>query len=320
MTAPPNPFDSLVGQAPDGFVILKPVGEGATSTVYQAMESSRDNRLVALKVMDATEQRLIERAGRRGNPFEREARFSRQVKDPGIVRIFKTGQLPDGRYYVAMEFVPGMALEDELRHRGKLPWREAAEVLRQAAGSVGSLHALQIIHRDLKPGNLMVRVTRDNQIRAKLIDFGLAKLEHERDAVVPGADAVLLGTPQYMSPEQAAGEGTSYRSDVYGLGAILYEALAGRPVVDLPRSTPGACLEYLRSPKPLPVTPLDGLVKGAPKALGALVTESLARNPARRPPNAVAFADRVGKVLRNAPPEPEPSRFGRWVSGLFRRR
>ncbi len=293
----------LTGQDADGFLVLQRIGQGAASVVYQAMERTRDNRLVALKVLDATEQRLIQRrVGARANPFEREARFSRVVKDPAIVRIFRTGRLPDGRFYVAMELVAGATIEEHLAQGGRFSWAEAVDIIHQAARAVGTLHAIDIIHRDIKPGNLMVYPAKDGRTRVKLIDFGLARLSHERDDVGAGVEPGSVGTPLYMAPEQARGGGTSPRTDVYALGAILYEMLARVPALDLRRPTAAACLEYLRGDHPVPARTLAEAGAGdVPPEVARVVDRCLSRDPARRPADGAAMAALLGEFVARAP-------------------
>lgn len=322
MYAHDDESDPLVGQVADGFVVLKRIGSGASSVVYQAMERAKDSRLVAVKVIDGAEQRLLAAAGQTGNPFEREARFSRVVKDPAIVRIFKTGRLGDGRYYVAMEWVKGMTLEEELHHRKAIPWREASELIRLTADAVASLHSIDIIHRDLKPGNLMVRTSKDGKVRVKLIDFGIAKLSHERDDIGAGVDPASIGTAGYVAPEVAAGGGTERRSDVYALGAMLYQCIVGRPVIGLERPSREGIVEYLASEAPIPSTPMQPS-DDLPEALVELVHRCLSRDPLRRPADANSVAEELGAIIAEAGPEKSPSAFdklGKAFRGLFGRR
>ncbi len=317
--------DPLLGKVTDGFVVLQRIGAGASSVVYQAMEKAENNRLVALKVMDATEQRLLISRGDTGNPFEREARFSRVVKDSAIVRIFKTGKIDDGRFYAAMELVAGMTLEAELSHRKAIPWREAAELGGLVASAVASLHAIDIIHRDLKPGNVMVRTSKDGAVRVKLIDLGIAKLLHERDDAEAGVEPTSIGTPSYVAPETAAGEGTSPRSDVYALGAILYECLAGRQVFGSLRPGRESLMAYLLdASRRIPSTPLSELdAVEVPAELRSLVSACLDRDPEQRPTSALAVKDELARILESAGPAETPSSltvFAGKVRALFSRK
>lgn len=319
-------FDSLLGESPDGFVILKEVGKGAASTVYQAMQPDANNRLVALKVMNAAEQRLAQRGGDGRNPFERDVAISTLVPDPAIVRVFRAGRLADGRHYVAMEFVNGMNLADELSHRGVIPWPEAAEIGLLLAGALRALHQQHIVHRDLKPGNVMLRVGKDGRLYLKLIDLGLARLGPERDDGPAGVDSAGIGTPQYMAPEQARGEGTGFGTDVYALGAILYEMICGQPVVVASRPSPDAYLTYLRSDRPLPTMSIRALRPDVPSELARLVMSTLSRQRLDRAADAMAFEQLLAPLVQELVRDAERSsrtvvgRLRAAVTGLWRGR
>ena len=165
----------LIGQEIDGFLFVEEVASGASSTVYRALQRPVDDRLVAVKVLDAVEQRLLLQGQDDLNPLWREARFSQTVRHPAIVRIFTTGRLPDGRYYVAMEFVDGHTLEEELRLRGPVGETEMLDLTGQIAAAVACLHDKRIVHRDLKPSNLLL----DAALNVRLADMGIAKVARE---------------------------------------------------------------------------------------------------------------------------------------------
>ncbi len=317
-------FDNLVGRATDGYVVMEKVGSGAFSSVYKAMETAGEKRLVALKVMHEIQQRMTG-PGQVEHPFERELRLSRVVKDPGIARVYKTGQLRDGRYYAALEYVDAMTLEGEIAHRRVIPWVEAVAVITAAGRSVASLHAEGIIHRDLKPGNVMVRLGKDGRIHVKLIDLGTARLAHERDSAEDGVAPGAIGSPQYMAPEQATGAGTSKSTDVYALGAILYEMVTGRPVLALKRPVADVCIAYLESDRPIPSIALEQLVPDAfPAALRGVIEGALARDPAQRPRDAAAFVAQVEAAAAEARERGASGsglgRLGAMLKGLFGRK
>ena len=292
--------ESLVGRSFDGFTVIDEVAWTGAATVYRAMQTDANSRIVALKVMDALEQRLREEQGDSQNPLWREQRFSQVAKHPSLVRIFRTGRVPDGRYFAAMEFVEGMSIADELRHRGTIPWQETVLVLEQLSAAVGVLHGAGIIHRDLKPENVLIRASRTGALRAKLIDFGIAKLAHHRDDVDSGQDPSTLGTPLYLAPEVARGLGTSFESDVYALGALAYEMLTGRNILGFTNPTAEACVQRILSDKPIPDTPLGSEVSGVPPALTEVIERCLARPSEDRPENGAALRAALEPLVERA--------------------
>jgi serine/threonine protein kinase len=296
--------ESLVGKSFDGFRVMDEVAWTGAATVYRAMQVDANSRIVALKVIDALEQRLRLEQGDSENPMWREQRFSQVAKHPSLVRIFRTGRVPDGRYYAAMEFVEGMSIAEEIRHRGSIPWREAVVVLEQIAGAVGVLHQARIVHRDLKPENVLVRTSRTGAVRAKLIDFGIAKLIHQRDDVDSGVDPKTLSTPVYLAPEVARGLGTSRASDVYAFGALAYEMLAGQNVLGLRGQTPETCVTRILSDRPIPEVPLEHAKASVAPDLLDLIERCLSRSPELRPANGgelhAEFAPIVAHAVESA--------------------
>lgn len=296
MTFSKTGFDELLGRSVGGFVLLREIGTGASSTVYQAMDTETGARLVAVKIMGETEQRLRLAEGIEENPFEREYRFSQVVRDPGLVQVIASGQLEDGRFYGVMEFLEGMTVEEELARRGRYPCDEALEIIERTSDAVWSLHQKNIIHRDLKPGNLMTRLGKHGQLGVKVLDFGLAKLAHERDNTAAGFEPGAFGTPIYMAPEQARGLGTSPQTDVYALGAILYELIGGRPVLSLKHRASANCIAYLQADRPIPSIPLVDLVPETPGVVLDLLRATLVRNPDDRLPHAGAVAEATRSI------------------------
>ena len=193
--------------------------------VYKARDT-RLKRLVALKVLPAEFSSDPERRRR----FEQEARAASALSHPNIVTIHDIGEA-DGTVFIAMECVSGRTLSD-LIPAGGLPFDQALSLAAQVAGAFAKAHAAGIIHRDLKPSNVMV--TTDGLV--KVLDFGLAKLVEEPvaagDSTVSAAPetvkGAMLGTPSFMSPEQAAGRPVDARSDIFSFGALLYEMITGR--------------------------------------------------------------------------------------------
>lgn len=306
---------SLVGQSFDGFTVLDEVAWTGAATVYRAMQVDANSRIVALKVIDALEQRLRAEQGDSENPMWREQRFSQVAKHPSLVRIFRTGRVPDGRYYAAMEFIEGMSIADELHHRGLIPWREAVVVLEQIAAAIGVLHDARIVHRDLKPENVLVRTSRTGAVRAKLIDFGIAKLIHQRDDVDSGVDPTTLSTPMYLAPEVARGLGTSRASDVYAWGALAYEMLVGENVLGLRAPTPQACVDRILSDRVIPERSLAQCEVSAPEELIGLIESCLARPPEERPADGAALRTAMAPLIAQAAQGP-PGGAGLWFRVL----
>ena len=257
----------LIGRAIGVYRVRSLLGRGGMGEVYLAHDSKLD-RLVALKLLapelDADPDRL--------RRFLQEARAASSLNHPHILVIHDVGEL-DRRPFIVSEFVEGETLRERLR-RGPIPVRDAVAIAVQTAGALAAAHARGLVHRDIKPENVMVRP--DGYV--KVLDFGLAKLTTPAPA---GADSLMqtqpgtiLGTPRYMSPEQARGLELDQRTDVWSLGVVLYEMLSGRPPFD-GHTAPDIVAAVLRSEQ----APLDPHV---PKALGRIVSQALAKEPRLR--------------------------------------
>jgi serine/threonine-protein kinase len=212
--------------------------------------------------------------------FERELEAQRRLDHPGIVRVLDGGRDPRGRCFMVQELVPGGSLADRLRREGPLPPREVVEVGLQLCHALEAAHAQRVLHRDLKPSNVLV----DGQGRAKLTDFGVAKVVDQRESLTRTGQ--LVGTPAYMAPEQASGEKEQVgpRTDVYGLGATLYALLSGRPPFSA--DTPlNLVVAVLREPPPPPST----LRADVDPQLEQVVLRCLAKDPDDRPASVAAL-------------------------------
>ncbi|MCZ7679107.1 MAG: serine/threonine protein kinase [Sandaracinaceae bacterium] len=198
--------DELLGVLIDGrYEVLERVGAGAMGIVYRARHVHLEG-FVAIKVVRAALSQLSGAVER----FRREAQAASAIGDPRIAVVRDFGRLPDGRAYLVMEHVDGSGLDVHLA-AGPFPWERAVSVARQLALGLASAHAAGIVHRDLKPENVLL-VPRGDDDRVKIVDFGVAKLE--RAAAKITAAGQLVGTPQYMSPEQCAGADVDHRTDV----------------------------------------------------------------------------------------------------------
>ena len=236
------------------YLIDRKIGAGGMGNVYHGVHelTKQEAAIKVLPVAMAREDGFVQR-------FSREIDALRQLSNRHIVQLFQDGETTDGTFYYAMEFVDGHTLTAEITNRKKLPWKDVIEYSMQIAAALKAAHDAGIVHRDLKPSNLML--TNDRVI--KLTDFGVASLFASARLTRTGG---VVGTAEYMSPEQARGQKASRRSDLYSLGAVMYVMLTGRPpftgasandilqkhqfgqfdkpsryVADLPRLVEGSC-------------------------------------------------------------------------------
>ena len=222
-------MDSTVGTLIGPYRVTRPIGHGGMGSVFEATHQQIGRR-VAIKILLQEHARDKETVTRLFN----EARAVNRIEHPGLVQIFDSDQLPDGRAYLVMEFLQGETLTQRLKSAGgKLTGIDSVRIAHQLSSILTATHAGNIVHRDLKPSNIML--VKDPDVpggeRVKLLDFGIAKLAPE-GAEDPGLTrpGVVFGTPTYMSPEQCKGaREVDGRSDVYSLGVILYQMLSGRP-------------------------------------------------------------------------------------------
>lgn len=263
---------SLVGKPFGPYQIVGELGSGGMGVVYLAFDQEL-GRKIALKFLRL---HLTEDKGRVGR-FKQEARAASALNHPNILTVYQIGEL-DGRQFIATEFVEGETL-GELMKRGPMKLREVLDVTTQIASAISAAHAAGIVHRDIKPENIMVRP--DGYI--KVLDFGVAKLT---DTAVSHSDALtlinteqgmILGTVQYMSPEQARGLPVDARTDIWGLGVVLYEMVTGRP--PFAGQTRSDAIAAILEREPLP---LASHTEGAPEVLQEIVTKALTKDVAER--------------------------------------
>jgi len=262
------------------------LGEGGTAHVFEAWDETL-NRSVAVKAIKPSNF-LSDQARER---FAREASLLARLDHPGIVAIHDSRELEDGTVFLVMERLKGMTVGRLLRRHGPARPGQAAFLLRQVSSALASTHAKGLVHRDLKPENLFA-LAGGEWMRYKVLDFGLAKAEvAETGFTQTGA---LMGTPSYMSPEQARGHAVDWRSDLYSLAAILYEVISGTPVIKA-KGLAEILLEVL-SGEPIP---LRTLLPDCPEAVDTLIMRGLAKTPAQRPEELLAWSGRLDVALQS---------------------
>ena len=283
---PQGPIPSVVGATDpligrvlnDRFRILSPLGSGGMGKVYKAVQTPLD-RVVALKILNPNFPAEKDPAFKRR--FFLEASLTSKLRHPNTVTVIDYGQTEDGIYFIAMEYMEGQTLAEVLAHDKTLPWRRVLDIAQQICRSLREAHKLGVIHRDLKPANVMLLNEADHDM-VKVLDFGLVKSFLAADA--QGSDpevtqnGVFLGSPQYMAPEQARNVADP-RSDVYSLGILVYQMLAGRPPF-----TGKDYLEVIFQHMKEPPRPLRDVNPAAevPPEVEAVVVRCLQKDPAAR--------------------------------------
>lgn len=276
------------------YSLIGELGRGGMGVVYKARQKDLD-RVVALKMILSSHLASEDQVAR----FHAEARAAARLRDPHIVGIHEVGEFR-GQHYFTMEYVEGSSLGQILK-QGSMPPEEAARLVLTVARAVHYLHKQGLVHRDLKPSNILI----DAQGRPYVTDFGLAKVL-EGDALLSNSGAIL-GTPNYMSPEQAAGQAGQVgpRSDIYSLGAILYEAITGRPPHD--GDSPLETLVHVVEGECLPPRRINPKL---PRPLEQICLKCLEKNPDDRYLTASDLADDLDHFLRGE--QVEASRNDLW--------
>ena len=282
--APPPPAADpamMLDLAP-GFVVgeyrvERKIGEGGMGAVYAATHPMIGKR-AAIKVISAALGTNAEAVGR----FVQEARSVNQIGHPNIVDVFAFGQLPDGRNYFVMDYLQGESLADRLQ-RAAMPLGEAIEILDQVADALDAAHEKQIIHRDLKPDNVYLAAVRGRRTMVKLLDFGIAKLSvpdglGSGGGIAKTRTGMMMGTPGYLSPEQARGKNVDHRTDIYALGCMTFEIVCGR-LPFLADNAMDIVMMHMSAPAPR----ASSVWPDIPKPLDDLIARMLEKDPAARP-------------------------------------
>ena len=301
--------DIMVGQRIGEYVVRRRIGSGGMGVVYEG-EHPVIGRKVAIKIIrpDSSE-------GVRARDLVGEARAVSAIRHRGIIDIFGFGTLPGVGQYLVMEYLNGRPLDEVILDRAPMPPTEAVRLIIEVLGALSAAHAVGVIHRDLKPGNIFLVLESNGSEYVKVLDFGLAKQGTTPNGPTPQTRAsMIVGTPEYMAPEQACGQPVSPRTDLYAVGIILFEMLTGR----LPfrgDSPMHVAIQQVQAQPPSP----DSLVEGLPPELNALVLRLLAKEPEQRFSSAEAVARELKTIARTLAvdmtqlsgfartmPEPEP--------------
>src|SRR6478609_6786719 len=257
--------DLSAGAEIAGYRIEAIVGRGGMGVVYRAWDPALDRR-VAIKLISAEH---TQESGFRER-FKRESRLAASIRHPNVITVFRAGE-DDGHLFIAMDYVEGTDLKALIRSRGRLDPGLGARIVYQIGIALDAAHAKGLVHRDIKPANVLI----EGAERAYLTDFGLTKEMASKSGVT--ATGVVLGTIDYMAPEQVAGAKLDARADIYSLGCVLWEALTGQ--VPYPRESAVAKM-YAHASEPPPT--LTATTPDMPVQLEAVVTRAMAKKPDER--------------------------------------
>lgn len=287
--------EALVGEVlADRYRIDEHIGGGGMGEVYRA-EHVMMKKTVAVKVLRsqvADRENVAER-------FRREAQAAANIDHSNVCDATDFGRTDDGEFYLVMEYLEGETLEERLTRRGPMDGDRVAAIADEVAAALERAHDLGIVHRDLKPDNVML-VDRNGDEEVKVLDFGISRVQMADDMSSLTKTGAIFGTPDYMAPEQAAGKTVDHRADLYALGAVMYELLAGRPVFEADQSirTMAAHLEEM----PTPLDEIEETADVSPE-LADLVMGLLEKDPDDRPQTATDVRGRLAALRQGAAAE-----------------
>jgi len=263
------------------------IGRGGIGTVYRALDLLL-NRVVAIKMFPrdfTTDSAFFER-------FKREAQIMARLSNPGIVNLYDVGEA-DGQIYLVMQYVEGQSLAEVMASHKPLEVEYAIAIVRQAGEALGYIHRAGLIHRDLKPSNILISPNG----RVVLMDFGLAMLTNLSSLTEAGT---IMGTPQYMSPEQVKGERLDFRSDIFSLGVVFYELLTGSKPF-----SGGSEFDNLYKIVFAQPTPLRSFNPAVSPEVEKIVLKALAKKPEERYQGVDELVTALGQTMKARPPEPK---------------
>ena len=281
----PTAFVNMISALESRYQVLKELGRGGMGIVFQAHDKQL-NEQVALKIISpmlSTDPESLER-------LKREVSSARRIAHPNIIRIFDIGE-SNGLHFVSMEFFPGQNLKEYIRNRGALSLLQGSHIVFQICDGLEAAHRQRIIHRDLKSPNILIGPTGN----LKIIDFGLARATYMEGMTATG---LILGTPEYMSPEQVSGKRTDERTDIYSLGIILYEIFTGK----LPFRGESAISVGFQQIRDEPVGPRD-INPQIPEELERIILKALQKDPNKRYMAISELRRDFEKIVQTSAPE-----------------
>ncbi|HYP88643.1 MAG TPA: serine/threonine-protein kinase, partial [Polyangiaceae bacterium] len=265
----PDDEDPMLGAVLGGsYEIIRMVGEGGMGRVYEARHQRLTSKRFAVKMLHPDLARQPDVVTR----FQREAEASSVLSHPNVVEVFDVSASPEGRPYIVAELLQGEELGKHLDRVGRMTPAAAAHVVRQVCGALGAAHAAGIVHRDVKPENVFLS---GDGSSVKVIDFGISKVGENKDGLTK--TGTVMGTPDYMAPEQARGDRVDARADIYAVGAMLYRALTGRKPFE--GRDPMATLTAVLTEEPPRPSEIAGAV---PLSLELVIQKAMAKNPGER--------------------------------------
>ncbi len=296
MSGPIRAQPQMIGREIAGrFRILAKIGEGGMGAVYRAEQISL-KRAVAVKVLRpelSANQMLVRR-------FETEAAAVAKIDHPNTVKVYDFGQDTDGSLFIAMEYIEGRSLRAAVQ-QGPMPPARALGIAIQVAASLADAHTQSIVHRDLKPDNVMLIDKGRSRDIVRVLDFGIARDDSRSTQLAMTQAGDMLGTPQYMAPEQIRGETIDGRTDVYALGCLIYEMVTARLPFEAP-TVLAMLTKHLTEQVPAPSVRRPDL--GIPPAIDHLVLAAMAKDPNARPPTMDDYGELLTTVLQSLPADP----------------
>jgi serine/threonine-protein kinase len=267
-------YGDLVGQRLFGdYVVTRKLGEGGMGAVYLAQQQAI-NQDIAIKVLHgraAESQEIVER-------FNREARVISMLTHPNIIRVFIFGRTPEDLMYLAMEYVKGRELREELR-QGPMDELLAIKIMKQTCSALAEAHDLDIVHRDLKPDNILLTEFRGENHFVKILDFGIAKITNQEGSEKQLTQAgIVYGTPEYLSPEQAQAKNLDHRTDIYSLGVMLYELMTGEVPYKSSSAVEVLTMHVFNEPKP----PSQVAPNRVSPTMEGIIMKAMAKDPDQR--------------------------------------